>query len=363
LTMHGGRKLACKYIEAMYAALRTHRHASLRLQLFAAATGLFPKEALPYESQHVVLEVLSLAISFMEEDRVHTKVTTSRAFFEPWAHATKDLYVPFEFLRAALTKACASEPSDMQQQLQSAMESYATSHLLHSVEACAAASAPNTHAKRAHVLGRTGPFIQVDGFLMELAGQHRNACERRSERVSALVGSHQGSGSTFSLSQFSALVEKVRPGLPAETVEQLHSSCMVLGGGALDASDLEQALFRVGQQLQRTVAMSAPNTKPQYDLAAAEIELAAIAGKWHTMLTVEPADAEGTASPTQDAPFRIAADQPKPGRAAHQMPPPANDVLLGVQGNQQLPPQQLSVGKVQKQRRASMPAGGARWVG
>jgi len=262
----------------------------------------------------------------------------------------------------------------MQQLLESAMNAYASgSRLLGTADGCAAASAPNTHAKRAHVLGRTGPFVQVDGFLHELAAQHNRACASRSERVSALVGSHLNNspGEAISLSQFATLVDSFRPGLPAETIEELHASCMALGGGALDASDLEQALFRVGQ-LQRTEQVSG-GKRPHHDMAAAESELAEIAGKWHTMLTAEPSDAANEVAPQSvesplRSPFRIPLDPPKQGRFAQQPPTHgqqqhAHAVLLGIQGNQQLPPQQLSAGKAKKPRRASMPATGHRWVG
>ena len=54
------------------------------------------------------------------------------------------------------------------------------------------------------------------------------------------------------------------------------------------------------------------------------MELAEIAGKWHIMLTTEPADvAQEQGSPTAaDAPnatFRIATDQPRLGRAPQQV--------------------------------------------
>jgi len=332
LSMHGGRKLAQRYLEQMYAALKQHRKASARLQLFAACTGLFPDDMLPAESQIVVHEALGAAISHLVDDKGHTGVSSARAFYEPFAHATKDVYVPLEAMRLGLRHALAAEPLDSQQSIEQAMETYISATLALSEDACHAASARNVHCKRAHLLGKTGPYVQVDGFLMELAKRHRAECSRRSLRVCELVDVHNGQlmavngGETTShnsLDHFTSLVDKVHPGLPPAAIEKLHGT-MRLGVGPLSASELESALVMVGQAQRPSLLGGALDLT---DVMEAEAELAEAAQTWQdAMVTAPQGSAIEPVGPQGESPagaVHPGSDTPPDARPAPPSSPPA----------------------------------------
>ena len=179
------------------------------------------------------------------------------------------------------------------------MDTYAASHLLLTSDACAAAAAHNMHAKRAHVLGCKGPFIQVDGFLSELVALHRAACEHRAQRLAMLVGNED---KALSRAQFVALLEKVQPGMQSEDVERLHVSCLALGGGTVNASELQQGLVRYAQ-LKRAETHRAMNAPQLADLEQTERELGDMAGKWCPTESwlEQPMPAEQPGSPSPEA--------------------------------------------------------------
>jgi len=273
---YGMRELAHQYLCEMYRGLMLHRHASARLRMFAAATGLFPNETLvpggfDAPQYAILLEVLDATADALDAERALSQCRRDQLFTR-WGEMN-ELFVPARYLIRGLAVALEHEHPELRALLGERMTAVIEEITLLTPEACEKSLAKQAHHARAVVLGPKlkKHFLNIDVFLERLAGEHARFCAARAQKMQRHFRKYDSNADgVFSMEEFCSMMRDFEPEASDEVISDLWRA---VGGkqhvsSTLDMRALEEKLFTISR-LHKAATLAQPLGKGKIVAAGA----------------------------------------------------------------------------------------------
>jgi len=232
----------------MFKGLATHRAYSLRLQMFTATTGLFPKEAMMKPAQHtIMIDVVEATADAMDSERALSQCRRDQLYTR-WGEVN-ELYLPARYMRKGLERALDHEHPEMRTVLEKSMGDAIDAMIYASVNDCEKAA--SAAGRRACVLGKKlqAEFVNMDEVLQVLVAEHEAFCSDRASKAAKLFKKYDENGDgVFDREEFTAMLAKITPGASADDIEELWRTAGGKGeDSTLDMKTLEEKLFSIGR--------------------------------------------------------------------------------------------------------------------